>query len=101
MQITHGFPVDPSPLFQKTAFPTENRPGLHDQSLELVMSQLASIVRGSDAQVDDMATWPPRIRDEVASWLSDWHLVSFLCFQGLLSLVRPYSVSPASLVVSV
>lgn len=34
-----------------------------------------------------MGTWPPRIKDEVGKWLSDWHLVAFLCFQGLFSLV--------------
>lgn len=86
-QITHGFPVDPSPLFRSTAFPIENRPGLHDQSLEVAVSQLASIVRDSDADVGDTGTWPPRIKEEVGKWLSDWHLVAFLCYQGLFSLV--------------
>lgn len=95
-QITHGFPVDPSPLFQSTGFPIENRPGLHDQSLEVVVSRLASIVRASDGEVGDVGTWPPRIKEEVAKWLSDWHLVAFLCYQGLFSLVRLSSSSPSS-----
>jgi len=87
-QITHGFPVDPDPLFKSNKFPIENRPGLHDQSLESVISQISNIVNSSDATVGDVTSWPPRIKEEVGSWLSDWHLVAFLCFQGLFSLVR-------------
>jgi len=87
-QITHGFPVDPDPLFKSNAFPIENRPGLHDQSLESVISQISNIVNSSDATVGDVTSWPPRIKEEVGKWLSDWHLVSFLCYQGLFTLVR-------------
>lgn len=79
--------MDPSPLFLSNSFPTENRPGLHDQSLELVVAQLSRIIRDSDASVGEVTTWPPRIKDEVGRWLSDWHLVAFLCMQGLFSLV--------------
>ncbi|OCF41793.1 nuclear protein localization protein 4 [Kwoniella heveanensis CBS 569] len=86
VNITHGFPVDPSPLFLSNSFPTENRPGLHDQSLELVISQLSGILRKSDAEIGDTGTWPLRIKKEVEKWLSDWHLVAFLCMQGLFSL---------------
>ncbi|WWC86305.1 nuclear protein localization protein 4 [Kwoniella dendrophila CBS 6074] len=88
VNITHGFPVDPSPLFLSNSFPTENRPGLHDQSLELVISQLSAIIRKSDAEINDTGTWPQRIKDEVKKWLSDWHLVAFLCMQGLFSLAE-------------
>jgi len=86
-QITHGFPVDPDPLFKSNTFPIENRPGLHDQSLESVISKISNIVNSSDATVGDVTSWPPRIKEEVGKWLSDWHLVSFLCYQGLFTLV--------------
>ncbi|WVQ62138.1 nuclear protein localization protein 4 [Kwoniella botswanensis] len=88
VNITHGFPVDPSPLFLSDSFPTENRPGLHDQSLEVVISQLSGIIKKSDAEISDTGTWPDRIKEEVKRWLSDWHLVAFLCMQGLLSLAE-------------
>ena len=55
--------------------------------MEVVISRLSSILSNGDAQLNDIDTWPPRIRQEVARWLSDWHLVSFLCMQGLFSLV--------------
>jgi hypothetical protein len=45
-------------------------------------------VNSSDATVGDVTSWPPRIKEEVGKWLSDWHLVSFLCYQGLFTLVR-------------
>lgn len=87
LQVTHGFPVKPSPLFLSNSFPIENRPGLHDQSMELVISQLGGILRGCDGEVTDSSTWPPRTKQQVAKWLSDWHLVAFLCMQGIFSLV--------------
>ena len=86
-KITHGFPVDPNPLFRSNNFPTENRPDLHDQSMQVVIAQLSSILANAGVEVGDTETWPPRIKDDVAKWLSDWHLVSFLCIQGLFSLV--------------
>lgn len=86
-QITHGFPLAPSPLFLSNAFPTENRPGLHDQSMQVVITQLAAILKTSDAEIGDTGTWPGRIKKDVERWLSDWHLVTFLCMQGLFSLV--------------
>lgn len=87
VNVTNGFPVDPKPLFLSNTFPAENRPGLHDQSLEVVINKLAGIVRDSDADITDPNTWPGRIKVVVGRWLSDWHLVAFLCMQGLFSLV--------------
>ncbi|ODO07176.1 nuclear protein localization protein 4 [Cryptococcus wingfieldii CBS 7118] len=86
VNLTHGFPVSPNPLFLSNSFPTENRPGLHDQSMTVVVSQLAAILQSSDAEIGDTGTWPARIKVDVAKWLSDWHLVAFLCMQGLFSL---------------
>ncbi|KIR82129.1 nuclear protein localization protein 4 [Cryptococcus gattii EJB2] len=86
VNITHGFPLAPSPLFLSNAFPTENRPGLHDQSMQVVITQLSAILKSSDAEIGDTGTWPGRIKKDVERWLSDWHLVTFLCMQGLFSL---------------
>lgn len=86
-QITHGFPNEPNPLFLSNSFPAENRPGLHDQSLELVLRQLGSILGGKGVEMNDTSTWTEGIKMEVIKWLSDWHLVAFLCMQGLFSLV--------------
>jgi nuclear protein localization family protein 4 len=92
VNVTHGFPVDPKPLFPSNKFPVENRPGLHDQSMEVAISQLASILSDGEGEISDVYTWPPRIKTEVIKWLGDFHLVSFLCMQGLFSQVsRRYS----------
>lgn len=85
VNVTHGFPNSPDPLFQSHAFPIENRPGLHDQSMEVVVRDLMKILKASDLEVGDTGTWPQRIKAEVAKWLSDYHLVNFLCMQGPFS----------------
>ncbi|BEI83557.1 hypothetical protein CcaverHIS002_0401610 [Cutaneotrichosporon cavernicola] len=85
VNITHGFPVSPNPLFLVSNFPVENRPGLSDQSLEIVIRELLKILKSSDLEVSDTGTWPARIKDEVERWLSDWHLVTFLCMHGSFS----------------
>jgi nuclear protein localization family protein 4 len=90
IQITYGFPVEPSPLFLTNNFPVENRPGLHDQSMEGVIARLSSVLSGSDLEVSDPSTWPPRIKTDVGKWLSDWHLVTYLCNQGLFSSVSVF-----------
>ena len=53
--------------------------------MELLISQLSSLI--TSGEVGDTLTWPERIKKDVQRWLSDFHLVSFLCLQGLLSLV--------------
>lgn len=55
--------------------------------MEVVISRLQAVIRDSDAEIGDVGTWPPRIKDAVVKWLSDWHLVTYLCMQGLFSLV--------------
>lgn len=53
------------------------------------MTQLHGILKpeSSNIEMNDTATWTAKVKVDVARWLSDWHLVSFLCFQGLFSLV--------------
>ncbi|WFD29368.1 nuclear protein localization protein 4 [Malassezia sp. CBS 17886] len=79
---THGFPTAPDPVFRSHAFPVENRPGLHDQSLEALLHGLAAVLGsrellhgGASAGVasDEHAT-----RAALVHWLSDWHRLAFL-----------------------
>lgn len=82
-KVTHGFPQNPSPIFQSTAFAIENRPGLENQSLENAMSALnrleaPSLYPGSESYK----------KIELAKWLSDWHFVAFLQTTQLFSNVR-------------
>jgi len=56
--------------------------------MEIIIAQLSSLLSDAAGEVSDPKTWPPRIKSEVVKWLSDWHLVTFLCMQGLFSLVH-------------
>jgi nuclear protein localization family protein 4 len=82
--------VDPSPLFLNNSFPTENRPGLHDQSMGTIVSQLGSLFKGTSSSLGDIDGWTEEVKLKIASWLSDWHLISFIAMQGILSLVCPF-----------
>ncbi|KIM48322.1 hypothetical protein M413DRAFT_440044 [Hebeloma cylindrosporum] len=80
VNVTHGFPQSPSPAFQSTQFAIENRPGLEDQNLDNAMTTLRrleapSMFPGSDGYK----------KIELATWLSDWHLVTFLQTTQLFS----------------
>ncbi|KDR84851.1 hypothetical protein GALMADRAFT_233283 [Galerina marginata CBS 339.88] len=73
VNVTHGFPQNPSPVFQSTQFAIENRPGLENQNLENAMAALRkleapSLHPGSESYK----------KIELAKWLSDWHFVAFL-----------------------
>ncbi|KAI0079865.1 polyubiquitin-tagged protein recognition complex Npl4 component [Panus rudis PR-1116 ss-1] len=83
VNVSHGFPQEPSPLFRSIQFPIENRPGLEDQHIEKVLHALARLnapdiresTQGGNAQQ----------RAELAKFLSDWHLVAFLGTTQLIS----------------
>ncbi|KJA26074.1 hypothetical protein HYPSUDRAFT_36938 [Hypholoma sublateritium FD-334 SS-4] len=80
VNVTHGFPQTPSPLFQSTQYAIENRPGLENQSLDNVMAELRkldapSLFPGSEGHK----------KIELAKWLSDWHLIAFLQTSQLFS----------------
>ncbi|KAH9178915.1 polyubiquitin-tagged protein recognition complex Npl4 component [Lactarius sanguifluus] len=83
VNVTHGFPQNPSPAFRSHQFAIENRPGLEDQSIEQVMRSLNEL-GAPDVQVSRQDANTHR-RLELAKWLSDWHLVAFLGNSGLLS----------------
>ncbi|KAI6153385.1 NPL4 family-domain-containing protein [Pisolithus tinctorius] len=79
VNVTHGFPQNPSPLFRSTNFAIENRPGLEDQQVENLLgslNQLSASTQGS-RQLSN--------RVELAKWLSDWHLIAFLDSTQLMS----------------
>ncbi|KAJ7071479.1 NPL4 family-domain-containing protein [Mycena amicta] len=85
VNVTHGFPSNPSPMFNSTRYAIENRPGLENQTIEGVMSHLANL----DApNIEDSRLAKPgeaHKRRELATWLSDWHLVAFLDTTQLFS----------------
>ncbi|KAH9050459.1 polyubiquitin-tagged protein recognition complex Npl4 component [Lactarius hengduanensis] len=83
VNVTHGFPQNPSPAFRSHQFAIENRPGLENQSIEQVMRSLNEL-SAPDVQVSRQDANTHR-RLELAKWLSDWHLVTFLGNSGLLS----------------
>ncbi|KAG6820750.1 hypothetical protein H0H93_012014 [Arthromyces matolae] len=85
VNVTHGFPQNPSPVFQSTRFKIENRPGLEDQSVEGVMSALSNL--GAPDIPESQFAKPGEFqkRKDLATYLSDWHLVAFLGSSQLLS----------------
>ena len=82
-QLTHGFPQTPSPLFRSTQFPIENRPVLQHQDVEAVVRDLARL--GAPDIMESRFGGDKRLREELTSYLSDWHLVAFLETSNLLS----------------
>ncbi|KAF8446167.1 NPL4 family-domain-containing protein [Boletus edulis BED1] len=81
VNVTHGFPQAPNPMFQSTEFAIENRPGLEDQQVQSILSSLNRLVGTPSSE--DMRDGTKRL--EVAKWLSDWHLIAFLETTQLLS----------------
>ncbi|KAI8983421.1 polyubiquitin-tagged protein recognition complex Npl4 component [Trametes punicea] len=83
VNVTHGFPQSPSPIFRSVRYKIENRPGLEDQSIEDVLRRLAEFeaydipesTRGGDLQK----------RRNLATFISDWHLIAFLGTTGLIN----------------
>lgn len=102
-QLTSGFPKEPTPLFKAptaSAFPTENRQGLHDQSLNVIFPKLNAIIQklpqtSLDEDGFEFSTGPPssdkgkgkashsEAYEELATFLSDWHLLAFLDTCGI------------------
>ncbi len=76
-------------MFQSTQFKIENRHGLEDQRIEHVLSTLHSL--GAPDISDSKHLQPGRAHKtfELAKWLSDWHLVTFL---GTTQLFSPVSL---------
>ncbi|BGO98579.1 Nuclear protein localization protein 4 [Rhodotorula toruloides] len=100
VNVTHGFPVSPNPLFTSpTPFTHENRAGLQDQTLSSVASSLVALAKDIPAEllsgtVGTNADPGEREKElevlsadegvgKVARWLSDWHLLRFLTDCGM------------------
>ncbi|PLW22072.1 hypothetical protein PCASD_18087 [Puccinia coronata f. sp. avenae] len=96
VSLTHGFPDAPSPLFcTPTPFPIENRPGLHDQSMDIVTNKIRPVLDKfnqafSSVQVSNNAKGKGKEQDssddhlsELQLYLSDWHFMSFIDTIGI------------------
>lgn len=99
--MTSGFPKEATPVFKAptaSAFPIENRQGLHDQSLNAIFPRLNQILEKLPETLDsegfEFVSSPAADKgkgrdknteayDEVATWLSDWHLLAFLDTCGI------------------
>lgn len=106
LQLTHGFPAQPNPLFVSKKFPIENRAGMEDQSQQAVLSKirelkaklpedpaavLASREKGKAKESDVEALL------DVARWASDWHLLAYLHTEMVGSLLEQVSQALGSL----
>ncbi|PKI86057.1 Npl4p [Malassezia vespertilionis] len=90
VNTTHGFPKTPAPLFYSHAFPIENRPGIHDQDMAKMLTDLAKVL--GDVQLHPGSGSPQashhseqyRVRQDLVKFFSDWHLLAFLNKSGLV-----------------
>jgi len=85
VNVSHGFPQNPSPMFRSTKFSIENRPGLENQRIEDVLSALSQLGAPDIAVSRNAVSDDSHKRVSLAKRLSDWHLVAFLGTTGLFS----------------
>ncbi|KAL1740782.1 NPL4 family-domain-containing protein [Schizophyllum fasciatum] len=85
VNVTHGFPQSPAPMFQSIQFPIENRPGLEDQTVEGLLGALARLDAPNILPSAHAPAGESPKRTELTRFLSDWHLVAFLETTQLMS----------------
>lgn len=51
--------------------------------MEVVVRELLPIIRGLDS---DPSSWSLDVKNKIQHWLSDWHLITFLCMHGPFSI---------------
>ncbi|GAA5889832.1 hypothetical protein JCM5296_002356 [Sporobolomyces johnsonii] len=100
VNVTHGFPVSPNPLFTSPSpFVPENRAGLQDQTLSSAASSFIALAKdvpgellsgqvglGGDDETRAKALEALVENDgimKIKAWLSDWHLLRFLADCGI------------------
>jgi nuclear protein localization family protein 4 len=74
-------------MFQSSLFPIENRQGLEDQHIEDVLKAFAKFGAPRISDISHTSPSDLQKRLDLAKWLSDWHLVSFLETTQLVSKV--------------
>ncbi|KAB5594916.1 Nuclear protein localization protein 4 [Ceratobasidium theobromae] len=76
INVTHGFPINPSPVFRSNSFAVENRPLLESQEFSTVMRDLHQL--GATDLRESTTVY------KVMNYLSDFHLLLFLPSIGIL-----------------
>lgn len=95
VSLTHGFPDTSSPLFcAPIPFPIENRPGLHDQSMDPVFKIIRPLLENDSAMtlnsfpVNDVKGKGREKQEnldlsKLQICLRDWHLLAFINSIGI------------------
>ncbi|THH04749.1 hypothetical protein EW145_g5290 [Phellinidium pouzarii] len=85
VNVTHGFPQNPSPLILSQNFPIENRPGLENQDIQRILIEMSKLKAPKVTSDISFARKEPALFRQIVEYLSDWHLVVFLQTTGLFT----------------
>ena len=85
VNVTHGFPQKPTTMFVSNKFAIENRMGMEEQKIEKVLATLAKYDAPEVTQSPEAIRKSDSKVQEIARYLSDWHLLVFLSTTQLLS----------------
>jgi len=85
VNVTHGFPKVPSPMFRSSSFPIENRPGLEDSSNTTLFKYILQHGKVLPLRDYNVNSENATKRELLIRSLSDWHFLSYLGSLGLLS----------------